>query len=75
MTTNLLDRARHAARDAWQRLTGKDPVFGSVEVRYAYTDRFQFSSARAESELGYKRGPIDTAIEDAITWFRRTGML
>jgi dihydroflavonol-4-reductase len=63
------------AGDAWQRLTGKHPVFGSVEVRYAYTDRFQFSSARAERELGYKRSSIDTAIEDALAWFRRTGML
>lgn len=63
------------AGDYWQRLTGKDPVFGSVEVRYAYTDRFQFSSARAEAELGYKRSSIDTAIEDAIAWFRQHGML
>lgn len=63
------------AGDAYQRLTGKDPVFGSVEARYAYTDRFQFSSARAEAELGYRRGPIDTAIDDAIRWFRANRML
>ncbi len=58
------------AGDAYQRLTGKDPVFGSVEARYAYTDRFQFSSARAEAELGYRRGSLDVAIRDALTWFR-----
>jgi dihydroflavonol-4-reductase len=63
------------AADAWHRVTGKDVVFGSVEARYAYTDRFQFTSARAEAELGYRRSSIDTAIQDAITWFRGAGML
>lgn len=63
------------AGDAYQRLTGREPVFGSVEARYAYTDRFQFTSARAEAELGYRRGSIDNAIRDAITWFRAAGML
>jgi dihydroflavonol-4-reductase len=63
------------AGDAFQRLTGRDPVFGSMEARYAYTDRFQFTSARAETELGYRRGSIDDAIRDAIDWFRGAGML
>lgn len=63
------------AGDAYQRLTGREPVFGSVEARYAYTDRFQFTSARAEAELGYRRGSIDNAIRDAIAWFRSAGML
>ncbi len=63
------------AGDLYQRLTGKEPVFGSVEARYAYTDRFQFSSARAEAELGYRKSPIDGAIRDALDWFRRRGMI
>jgi dihydroflavonol-4-reductase len=63
------------AGDAYQRLTGKEPVFGSVEARYAYTDRFQFTSARAEAELGYRRSSIDQAIRDALAWFRGHGMV
>ncbi|MBE7450580.1 MAG: NAD-dependent epimerase/dehydratase family protein [Kofleriaceae bacterium] len=63
------------AGDAYQRLTGKEPRFGSVEARYAYTDRFQFSSARAEAELGYRAGALDAAIGDALAWFRQQGMV
>lgn len=63
------------AGDAYQRVTGKEPLFGSVEARYAYTRRFQFSSARAERELGYRRSSIDDAIRDALAWFRGRGML
>ena len=63
------------AGDAFQRVTGREPIFGSMEERYAYTDRFQFSSARAERELGYRHGPIDDAIRDALLWFRAQGMV
>lgn len=63
------------AGDMFQRVTGREPLFGSVEARYAYTDRFQFSSERAERELGYRRSPIDDAIRDALAWFRAQGMV
>jgi len=63
------------AGDMFQRMTGREPVFGSVEARYAYTDRFVFSSERAERELGYRRSPIDDAIRDALAWFRAQGMV
>ena len=63
------------AGDVFQRLTGREPLFGSVEARYAYTDRFQFSSERAERELGYRRSPVDDAIRDALLWFRAQGMV
>jgi dihydroflavonol-4-reductase len=38
-------------------------------------DRMFFSSAKAERELGYRARPYETAIADAIAWFRRHGYL
>jgi dihydroflavonol-4-reductase len=55
--------------------TGKEPLVTSTSVRWAYTDRFQFSSAKAERELGYRHGPLERAIADAVAWFRAHGML
>ncbi|MEW6272634.1 MAG: SDR family oxidoreductase [Thermodesulfobacteriota bacterium] len=55
--------------------TGKEPLITSNSVRWAYTDRFQFSSAKAERELGYRHGALERAVADAIAWFRAQGML
>jgi dihydroflavonol-4-reductase len=54
---------------------GGDPVVNSTQIRYAYTDRFRFTSAKAERELGYVRGPLEPALRDAVGWFRAHGML
>ena len=54
---------------------GGSPVVNSTQVRYAYTDRFRFSSTKAARELGYAPGPLGPAIADAIAWFRARGML
>lgn len=63
------------AGDLYQRITGKEPLVNSTAVRYAFTDRFQFSHDRATRELGYRHGAVDVAITDALTWFRQHGML
>ncbi|HEY8517275.1 MAG TPA: SDR family oxidoreductase [Candidatus Binatia bacterium] len=63
------------AGDLQHAVTGKEPLLNSMAVRWAYTDRFQFSSAKAEAELGYRHGPLARAIADAIAWFRARGML
>lgn len=63
------------AGDLYQRITGKEPLINSTAARYAYTDRFQFTHARAVRELGYRHGSIDVAIRDALEWFRSRGML
>lgn len=60
--------------DAYQAATQREPLFNSVAARYAYTDRFQFTSARAAAELAYRAGPLDTAIADALAWFRARKM-
>jgi dihydroflavonol-4-reductase len=55
--------------------TGRSPVVNSVQVRYAYTDKFRFTSDKAARELDYRHGPLEPAIRDAIDWFRAHGML
>jgi dihydroflavonol-4-reductase len=54
---------------------GKRALVNSTQVRYAYTDRFRFSGAKAERELGYQVGPLEDAIRDAVAWFRARGMI
>jgi len=60
--------------DLVERL-GKEPLVNSTQIRYAYTDRFRFRSEKAATELGYRPGPLEPAIRDAIAWFRAHGML
>jgi dihydroflavonol-4-reductase len=55
--------------------TGREPVVNSVQIRFAYTDRFRFRSDKAARELGYRPGPLEPALRDAIDWFRAHGML
>jgi dihydroflavonol-4-reductase len=62
------------AGDLAERL-GWEPLINSSVVGYAHTDRYRFSSARAQRELGYTIGPLEPAILDALTWFRARGML
>lgn len=54
---------------------GGEPFINSVSVRYAYSRAFIFTSAKAESELGYTIGPLEDAVRDAIAWFRAHGKL
>jgi dihydroflavonol-4-reductase len=60
--------------DLWERLGG-NPTVTTVRVRYAFTERFIFSSAKAAAELGHTVSPIDDAIRDAVEWFRAHSML
>jgi dihydroflavonol-4-reductase len=54
---------------------GGHPVVNSTQIRYAYTDKFRFTSAKAARELDYVYGPLEPAIRDALDWFRAHGML
>jgi len=63
------------AGDLQHRITGKEPLITSNSVRWGYCSTFQFSSAKAERELGYTHGPLEPAIADALAWFRAHGML
>lgn len=55
-----------------RRLTKKPPRASVTEVRMARKMMF-FDHSKAERELGYKPGPIDTALSDAISYYRTTG--
>lgn len=63
------------AGDAWHRVTGKEPLINSTQVRYGFSRTFTFTSARAERELGYTHGSLEVAIADALAWFRAHQML
>jgi dihydroflavonol-4-reductase len=63
------------AGDVQHRITGKEPLITTNSVRWGYCSTFQFSSAKAQAELGYGHGPLGPAISDAIAWFRAHGML
>jgi dihydroflavonol-4-reductase len=54
---------------------GKEPVVNSTQIRYAFTNRFRFRSDKAARELGYRPGPLEPALRDAVDWFRAHGML
>jgi len=55
--------------------TGREPVVNSMQIRYAYTDRFRFHSDKAARELGYQVRPLEETLRDAIDWFKTHGKL
>jgi dihydroflavonol-4-reductase len=63
------------AGDAREALTCTDALVNTVTVRYGYCKDFVFSSEKAERELGYRSGPLEPAIQDALAWFRQHGYL
>ena len=58
-----------AVETAWAELTGRPPRAPLEAVRMA-RKKMYVSSAKAERELGYRPGPVEAALERAITWFR-----
>jgi dihydroflavonol-4-reductase len=56
------------------RLTGIAPLMTRDHLKMARKKMF-YSSAKAESELGYKFRPARLAVEDAVAWFRSNGLL
>ncbi len=57
---------------AWANLTGKPPVAPLEAVRMAHHKMF-VSHAKATGELGFAPGPVNTALEHAVEWFRANG--
>jgi dihydroflavonol-4-reductase len=54
---------------------GKEPIVNSIQIRYAFSDRFRFRSEKAARELGYVVSPLEPALRDAIAWFRANQLL
>jgi len=63
------------AGDIQEWMSGGEPLINSVAAGYANCVTFRFRHDKATRELGYAPGPIELAIRDAITWFRKQGML
>jgi dihydroflavonol-4-reductase len=55
-----------------RRITRRPPRASVTEVRMARKKMF-FDHSKAARVLGYKPGPIDTALSDAIAYYRITG--
>lgn len=60
--------------DLGERLGEREPLLNSATVRFGYCGDFRFSSAKAEKELGYRVGPLEPAVRDAMAWFKARGM-
>jgi dihydroflavonol-4-reductase len=62
------------ANELLARVTGKDP-FLTVDSLKMAGHAMYYSSAKAETELGYRARPHLEALRDAIDWFRASGMI
>ncbi len=63
-----------AANEAIARMTGRDPFLTVDSLRMAAHHMF-FSSAKAQTDLGYTARPWPGAVQDAIDWFRASGAI
>ena len=61
------------AAEAVGRVTGREPFVTLDGLRMARHKMF-FSSAKAKRVLGYTARPAETALRDAIAWFRQAKM-
>lgn len=55
-------------------LTGIAPMMTRDHLKMARKKMF-YSSAKAMAELGYRPRPVREAVEDAVAWFKSSGML
>jgi dihydroflavonol-4-reductase len=58
-----------AGMEAAARVTGRPPRVSLTAVRMAKKRMF-FSAARAVRELGLPQTPAETALREAVAWFR-----
>jgi dihydroflavonol-4-reductase len=56
------------------RFTKREPLLTLDGLRMS-KQRMFFTSAKAESELGYRARPAEQGLRDAIDWFRHAGLL
>jgi dihydroflavonol-4-reductase len=62
------------ASEVIARFTGREP-FATLDGLRMAKYRMFFTSAKAQSELGYTARPVIEALNDAIAWFRQAGMI
>ncbi len=62
------------ANEQLARVTGKEPFLTLDSLRMAKHHMF-YSSAKAQTELGYTARPWQAAVAEAVDWFRAAGMV
>jgi len=62
------------AAETVARFTGREP-FATLDGLRMAKHRMYFTSAKAQSELGYSARPVIEALQDAIAWFRQMRMV
>jgi dihydroflavonol-4-reductase len=62
------------AAEGLARLTGKEPLLTADALRMSRY-RMYFSSAKAQSQLGYRARPYREGLKDAHAWFAANGYL
>ena len=62
------------ASEVIARFTGREP-FATLDGLRMAKYRMFFTSAKAQSELGYTARPVIEALKDAIAWFRQAGLI
>ncbi|HEY0105428.1 MAG TPA: hopanoid-associated sugar epimerase [Rhizomicrobium sp.] len=60
--------------EAVARYTAREPML-TVDALNMSKHHMFFSSQKARAELGYGARPYRSALEDAVTWFRRSGYI
>jgi len=60
--------------DAMERATGREQPITTMTLRWGACDRYRFTSAKAERELGYRARPVVEGIRSAWAWFQSEGM-
>jgi len=60
--------------EAVAQVTGKEPML-TVDALNMSKRRMFFTSAKAQSELGYRARPYEQALADAMAWFRQHGYI
>jgi len=61
--------------EGWARLTGGGEPLITVDGVKLSKKKMFFSSERAERELGFRPGPVEEALRNAVNWFQQNNYL
>ena len=61
--------------EGWARLTDRGEPLITVDGVKLSKKKMYFSSERAMRELGFRPGPVEDALRDAVNWFRENNYL
>jgi NAD+-dependent farnesol dehydrogenase len=67
-------KAAGAAQKAWARLRGTTPQL-TPDLVEVYRHDWAYSSAKAETELGYRWRPLSEGLASTVAWLRESGQM